>query len=99
GADSGSAGDDSDNRFSTRGEGASGFGSPTGPTPRKRSGGQGREVTERERADQKSRASRSQPVRLPAPVVEEGSSADYDADGALVITLRRELPARTRASG
>jgi HSP20 family molecular chaperone IbpA len=40
--------------------------------------------------DAKGRAIRSQRLRLPAPVVEEGSSADYEADGALVITLRKE---------
>jgi HSP20 family molecular chaperone IbpA len=44
--------------------------------------------------DAASRAIRSQPLRLPAHVVEEGSSADYDADGALVITLRKQATAR-----
>ena len=39
------------------------------------------------------RAIRSQPLRLPALVVEEGSSADYDADGALLITLRKQATA------
>jgi hypothetical protein len=29
--------------------------------------------------------------------VEEGSSADYDADGALVITLRKQATAREAA--
>jgi len=38
------------------------------------------------------RAIRSQPLRLPALVVEEGSSADYDANGAL-ITLRKQATA------
>ena len=40
------------------------------------------------------RAIRSQPLRLPEPVVEEGSSADYDADGALVITLPKQITAQ-----
>jgi hypothetical protein len=44
--------------------------------------------------DVEGRAIRSQPLRLPAPVVEEGSSADYDADGALVITLRKQATAQ-----
>ena len=44
--------------------------------------------------DAEGRAIRSQPLRLPAPVVEEGSSADYDADGALVITLRKRATAQ-----
>ncbi len=44
--------------------------------------------------DAEGRAVRSQPLRLPDPVVEEGSSADYDADGALVITLRKQATAR-----
>ena len=40
--------------------------------------------------DAKGRRIRSQPVRLPEPVVEEGSSAGYDADGTLVMTLRKQ---------
>jgi len=44
--------------------------------------------------DAEGRAIRSQPLRLTAPVVEEGSSADYDADGALVITLLKPATAR-----
>ena len=44
--------------------------------------------------DAEGRAIRSQPLRLPEPVVEEGSSADYDADGALVITLRKQAAAQ-----
>jgi len=36
----------------------------------------------------------SQPFRLPARVVEEPSSADYDADGALVMTFRKQAIAR-----
>ena len=44
--------------------------------------------------DAEDRAIRSQPLRLPAPVVEEGSSADYDADGALVMTFRKQATAR-----
>ena len=47
--------------------------------------------------DAEGRAIRSQPLRLPAPVVEEGSSADYDADGALVITLRKQATAQDAA--
>ena len=35
------------------------------------------------------RVIRSQPFRLPARIVEVGSSADYDAEGALVMTFRR----------
>src|SRR5579862_1728638 len=35
------------------------------------------------------RVIRSQPLRLPARIVEVGSSADYDAEGALVMTFRR----------
>jgi len=44
--------------------------------------------------DAEGRAIRSQPLRLTAPVVEEGSSADYDADGALVLTLRKQATAQ-----
>ena len=44
--------------------------------------------------DAEGQAIRSQPLRLPAPVVEEGSSADYDADGALVITLLKRATAQ-----
>jgi hypothetical protein len=40
--------------------------------------------------DAEGRAIRSHPVRLPAPVVEEGASADYDAEDALVMTLRKQ---------
>src|SRR6266849_5134879 len=43
--------------------------------------------------DAEGRAIRSQPLRLPEPVVEEGSSADYDTDGALVMTLRKQATA------
>src|SRR5438128_8688302 len=53
----------------------------------------GRKAAVRAR-DAEGRAIRSQPLRLPAPVVEEGSSADYDADGALVITLRKQATAQ-----
>jgi hypothetical protein len=48
--------------------------------------------------DAEGRAIRSQPLRLPVPVVEEGSSADYDADGALVITLRKQATAQDAGS-
>ena len=44
--------------------------------------------------DAEGRAIRSQPLRLPARVVEEGSSADYDAEGALVITLLKQPTAQ-----
>jgi hypothetical protein len=44
--------------------------------------------------DAEGRAIRSQPLRLPAPVVEEGSSADYDVDGALLMTLRKRATAQ-----
>ena len=44
--------------------------------------------------DAEGRAIRSQPLRLPAPVVEEGASADYAADGALVMTLRKQATAQ-----
>ena len=37
---------------------------------------------------------RSQPVRLPEPVTEEGWSANYDADGALVMTFRKQTTAQ-----
>ena len=40
--------------------------------------------------DAMGRPIRSQPLRLPEPVVEEGASADYDGDGALVMTLRKQ---------
>ena len=44
--------------------------------------------------DAEGQAIRSQPLRLPEPGVEEGSSADYDADGALVMTLRKQPTAQ-----
>ena len=44
--------------------------------------------------DAKGRRIRSQPLRLPEPVVEEGSSAGYDADGVLVVTLRKQAIAQ-----
>ncbi len=46
------------------------------------------------------RGIRSQPFRLPARIVEAGSSADYDAEGALVMTFRRHatVPDARRAS-
>ena len=44
--------------------------------------------------DAEGRAIRSQPLRLPEPVVEEGSSADYDADGTFVMTLRKQATAQ-----
>jgi hypothetical protein len=47
--------------------------------------------------DAQGRVIRSQPVRLPAAVVEEGASADYDAEDALVMTLRKEAAAEAAA--
>ena len=47
--------------------------------------------------DAEGRPIRSQPFRLPAPVVEEGWSADYDADDALVMTLRKQTAAQAAA--
>src|SRR5438128_2961613 len=40
--------------------------------------------------DADGRRIRSQPLRLPEPVVEEGASAGYDADGVLVMTLPKQ---------
>ena len=47
--------------------------------------------------DAMGRPIRSQPLRLPEPVVEEGASADYDGDGALVMTLRKQAAAQDMA--
>jgi len=47
--------------------------------------------------DAEGRAIRSQSLHLPEPVTEEGSSADYDADGALVMTLRKHATAHGAA--
>src|SRR4029453_4477155 len=47
--------------------------------------------------DAAGRAIRSHPVRLPAPVVEEGASADYDDEDALVMTLRKQSAAQAAA--
>ena len=44
--------------------------------------------------DADGRRIRSQTLRLPEPVVEEGSSAGYDAGGALVMTLRKQTAAQ-----
>jgi len=44
--------------------------------------------------DADGRRIRSQPLRLPELVVEEGASAGYDADGALVMTLRKQAAAQ-----
>jgi HSP20 family molecular chaperone IbpA len=44
--------------------------------------------------DAEGRAIRSQSVRLPAPVVEQEASAAYDADGALLITLPKQITAQ-----
>lgn len=40
-----------------------------------------------------------QTVQLPAAVVEEGATADTDADDALVITLRKQRPGAERGTG
>ena len=47
--------------------------------------------------DAEGRAVRSQSVRLPAPVDEEGASADYDLEDALVMTLRKQGAAQAAA--
>jgi hypothetical protein len=47
--------------------------------------------------DTEGRVIRSQPVRLPAPVVEKGASADYDAEDALVMTFRKQAAAQAAA--
>ena len=47
--------------------------------------------------DAEGRAIRSQSLHLPEPVTEEGSSAGYDADGALVLTLRKQPTAHAAA--
>ena len=44
--------------------------------------------------DAEGRPIRSQSLRLAEPVVEEGSSAGYDAGGALVMTLRKQTTAQ-----
>ena len=44
--------------------------------------------------DAEGRAIRSQSVHLPAPVVEQGASADYDAGGALLIALPKQITAQ-----
>ncbi len=44
--------------------------------------------------DTRGRTIRSQRVRLPAPVVEDGVTADYDDEDALVMTLRKQNDAR-----
>ncbi len=44
--------------------------------------------------DAEGRVIRSRRLRLPEPVVEEESSAEYDADGALVVTLRKQATAQ-----
>src|SRR5436190_21077538 len=44
--------------------------------------------------DAEGRSIRSQPLRLPAAVLEEGSSADYHTDRALLLTLRKHATAQ-----
>ena len=53
----------------------------------------GRKAVVRAR-DAEDRAIHSQPLHLPTRVLEEGASADYDADGALVVTLRKQATAQ-----
>lgn len=48
----------------------------------------GRKMVVRAR-DLQGRPIRSQSLRLPWPVVEQGASAEYDSDGALVMTFRK----------
>jgi len=45
--------------------------------------------------DAEGRPIQSRPVRLPAPVVEDGASASYDGEDALVMTLRKQAAAET----
>lgn len=52
----------------------------------------GREIVVLAR-DAEGRPIRSQSLRIAGPVVEEGSSAEYDADGTLVMTLRKQATA------
>ena len=44
-------------------------------------------------SDSKGRPIRSRSLRLPEPVIEEGVSAEYDADGTLVVMLRKRSAA------
>ena len=44
--------------------------------------------------DAAGRPIRSRPLDLPEPVVEEGASADYDADGVFVLTLPKQATPR-----
>jgi len=45
--------------------------------------------------DAEGRPIQSRSVSLPAPVVEDGASASYEADDALVMTLRKQAAAET----
>ena len=47
--------------------------------------------------DAEGRTIRSQSLHFPEAVTEEGSSADYDADGTLVMTLRKQATAHGAA--
>jgi len=49
--------------------------------------------------DAAGRSIRSQSLRLPEEVIEEEASADYDADGGLVMTLRKQSPVEDAVSG
>jgi hypothetical protein len=48
--------------------------------------------------DAEGRPIRSRSLRLPEPVIEEGASAEYDADGTLVVMLRKRSAARDAES-
>jgi HSP20 family molecular chaperone IbpA len=48
--------------------------------------------------DADGRRIRSRHLRLPEPVIEEGASAAYDADGALVMTFRKQATAEDAGS-
>src|SRR5262249_5280183 len=47
--------------------------------------------------DADGRPVRSRPLHLPAPVVEDGASADYDAEDALVMTLPKQATVQVPA--
>ena len=56
----------------------------------------GQEIVRARGAD--GRVIRSQPFRLPARIVEVGSSANYDAEGALVMTFCRHATVQDATS-
>jgi hypothetical protein len=47
--------------------------------------------------DDEGRAVRSRSLHLPAPVVEDGANAEYDAEDALVVTLPKQATAQVPA--